>query len=119
MNISIDAIAAIVSLQTGVTLGELRGKTRHTAITRARRMLVGLIRDFTHHSFPDIAEWYGPGCHMAGITRSHSTVVTQLQHHERLRVKDRRYRDEYLRMANLVREQKKQLTACKLAGVGR
>lgn len=115
MNLTIDTIAAIVTRETGVTPEEMRGRTRHVTIIRARWMLVGLIRDYTHYSFPDIAEWFGPGCNYVnpGAVRSHSSAIYQWNGHDRLRPKDRRYRDEYLRIARLVREQRKQ-PACKL-----
>ena len=111
--LTIDQLAAAVTRTTSVLLREMLDDMRTTERVRARRILAGLAREFTDLSYPDIAAWYGPGNSQRGHqiipkVRSHSTIITQHQHHERLYGADPNYRDLYNRAAALVRHDKEQ-----------
>ncbi|MSR77388.1 MAG: chromosomal replication initiator protein DnaA [Candidatus Omnitrophica bacterium] len=65
--ITIDKIQRIVSDYFGLKVSDLRAKTRSRSVAHPRQVAMYLVRTLTHHSLPEIGEYFGG--------RDHTTVL--------------------------------------------
>lgn len=74
-------VMLIVCRESGVSISDFCGTSRHKQLVRARRVYAQLCKQETMASYPEIAQ-------AMGRTRNHSTIITQHQHFDRERGHD-------------------------------
>ena len=94
MRISIEEIQKLVARYFQIRPSDLRSSSRKRAIVRPRQIAMGLAREYTDMSLPDIGEAFGG--------RDHTTVINAVRRIQELRGSDHNLDQQYKSLASIL-----------------
>lgn len=93
-SLSVDNIQKVVADYYRISVRELIGPKRTRTLARPRQLAMGLVRELTNQSFPDIGRAFGG--------RDHTTVMHACEKVRELREMDRKFDQDYRQLLRLL-----------------